>query len=233
MNAADRIAENLAQVRGRVADAAAISGTAAADITIVAVTKYVDVETTQMLFEAGCVDLGESRPQQLVEKATELSDPRIRWHLVGQLQRNKIRRTLPHAALIHSVDSQSTLLAIDRIGGELSITANVLLEVNTSGEQAKHGLSTDEVAPLLETAGELRHVHVQGLMCMAALSGDDDIARRNFRDLRALRDRLRASCPDSVSLDTLSMGMSGDFEVAIAEGATMVRIGSALFEGAI
>ena len=111
------------------------------------------------------------------------------------------------------------------------MTSRVLLEANISDDEAKHGLSPNDVASVLESAGSLQHVRIQGLMCMASLAGDDNVARSNFQDLRKLRDRLRVNCPNNVSLDDLSMGMSGDFEIAIAEGATMVRIGSALFEG--
>jgi PLP dependent protein len=225
---ANRIAENVAEIRGRIADAAARSGRAASDITLVAVTKYVSVDIIQPLVAAGCCDLGESRPQQLWERAPALADLPIRWHLIGHLQRNKIRRTLPLVTLIHSVDSPRLMAAVDE---ECTGPMPVLLEVNVSGETAKHGFSPDAIEPfLLELAG-YRNIAVRGLMCMAGLEGDLDAARRDFAALRELRDRLRPRCPMGVSLDELSMGMSGDFEVAIEEGATIVRIGSALFEG--
>jgi pyridoxal phosphate enzyme (YggS family) len=147
------------------------------------------------------------------------------------LQRNKVRRTLPHAALIHSVDSLATLTAIDRIASELQLVSRVLIEVNTSGDEAKDGILPGDVEPLLVSAAALSHVKVDGLMTMAALEGGGAVAQRNFASLRALRDELASRCPPNVSLSELSMGMSGDFGVAVEEGATMVRVGSALFEG--
>jgi len=231
MNKADRIAENLALVRERIATAAARSGRSPEKIMLVGVTKYVDAPVTRMLFAAGCRELGESRPQQLWEKAESLADADVRWHLVGHLQRNKIRKTLPRKPWIHSIDSAKTLEAVDRIAAELDLKADVFLEVNTSGEAAKHGLPPADVSQLLETAATLDHVRVHGLMTMASLTGGKDVARQNFADLRELRDRLAPNCPEDVSLRELSMGMSGDFEIAIEEGATIVRVGSALFDG--
>jgi uncharacterized pyridoxal phosphate-containing UPF0001 family protein len=209
--------------------------------------------------EAGCRDLGESRPQQLWERAEELADLPIRWHLIGHLQRNKVRRTLPLVAMLHSVDSPRLLAAIDEEchswGGSCTATPNraseeaavqlppqrpspfrsaplpMLLEVNISGETAKHGFTPEDIEPFLANVAEYRHVSIRGLMGMASLEGDLDVARREFAALRELRDRLRPHCPAGVTLDELSMGMSGDFEPAIEEGATIVRIGSALFEG--
>jgi len=230
---AARIAENVAHIRGRIADAAARSGRAASDITLVAVTKYVSAAEVRALVAAGCRELGESRPQQLWEKAAELADLPIQWHLIGHLQRNKVRRTLPLVAMIHSVDSPRLLAAIDADAGESPRPFPVLLEVNTSGETAKHGLQPGEVEPLLTELPRYRHVAVRGLMCMASLEGGPDAARRDFAALRQLRDRLRGRCPPGVALDELSMGMSGDFEIAIEEGATIVRVGSALFEAVV
>jgi PLP dependent protein len=276
-NASAQIAENVVGVRGRIAEAAARSGRAAGDVTLVAVTKFVLAETVRWVVEAGCHDLGESRPQELWQKAPALGDLPIRWHLVGHLQRNKVRRTLPLVAMIHSIDSQRLLAAVEeeaavqlppQHGGGADILVcpggacsagelPVLLEVNVSGETAKHGLKPEEVEPLLaelassrlslrersvdpaqlsrserrQIGADDRKVAVRGLMCMAALEGGSEEARRDFAALRELRDRLRPVCPPGHTLDELSMGMSGDFEEAIEEGATIVRVGSALFEG--
>jgi PLP dependent protein len=225
---AAQIAENVAQVRGRIADAAARSGRKPDDITLVAVTKYVSAEVVRPLVAAACLDLGESRPQKLWEKAEALAALPIRWHLIGHLQTNKIRRTLPLLAMIHSIDSPRLL---DAINAESNRPLPALLEVNTSGEAAKGGLSPEMVEPLLVQAAGCRNVAIRGLMCMAGLEGGLDVARRDFAALRELRDRLRRNCPPGVALDDLSMGMSGDYEIAIQEGATIVRVGSALFEG--
>jgi pyridoxal phosphate enzyme (YggS family) len=188
------------------------------------------------------VHLGESRPQELWKKAAEIQLQRaeasppsalseIHWHLVGHLQRNKVARTLPLVALIHSVDSRRLLAAInDAVDADNPQPVDVLLEVNTSGESAKHGLAPDEVERVLDAAPKYRHVIVLGLMTMAALEGGPSVAARNFATLRELRDKLKLNTQTNVVLNELSMGMSGDFEVAIKEGATIVRIGSLLWE---
>jgi PLP dependent protein len=226
-----RIAENLRQVREHIASAAVRSGRTGQEIQLVAVTKYVGTAEIRAVVAAGCAALGESRPQQLWERAEALADLPICWHFIGHLQRNKIRRTLPLAAMIHSVDSLRLVEALEQTAGELSLRVPVLLEVNTSGETAKGGFAPGEIEPELAALADFRHLEIRGLMCMAALEGGLDVARRNFAALRILRDRLRANCPANIALDELSMGMSGDYEVAIEEGATIVRVGSALFEG--
>ena len=228
---AQRIAENLRQVRQRIDAAAIRSGRRGQDIQLVAVTKYVGAAEIRAVVAAGCDVLGESRPQQLWERAEELADLQVHWHFIGHLQRNKIRRTLPLAAMIQSVDSPRLAEALEQTAAELSLRVPILLEVNTSRETAKGGFAPDDLEPELTKLAEYRHLEIRGLMCMAALEGGLDVARRNFADLRTLRDRLRALCPENVRLDELSMGMSGDYEIAIEEGATIVRVGSALFEG--
>lgn len=228
---AQRIADNLARVQERIADAANRCGRDVSDIVLVAVTKYVDDATTRAVYQAGCVDLGESRPQQLWSKGEALSDFKPRWHMVGHLQRNKVARTLPLTALIHSVDSLRLAQEIEREAGRLDCAANVLLEVNISGDSAKHGFQPVEVEPTIAAMSELANLNVQGLMTMAHREGGADVAGRDFASLRELRDRLEDYCPEKVSLAQLSMGMSGDFEAGVAEGATILRIGSALFEG--
>lgn len=230
-----RIAANLAAVRDRIAAAAGRSGRSAADVRLVAVTKYACDEAVAALIEAGCHDLGESRPQALWVRAERFRTPDIRWHLVGHLQRNKVARTLPLSALIHSVDSERLLAALDAEAGRLGRACDVLLEVNVSGDATKHGVAPGELAALVAAAEKCPRVHVSGLMTMAARESDAERARADFARLRRLRDELLASAghrplPANVRLSELSMGMSGDFEQAIEEGATIVRIGSALFE---
>ena len=229
------IADNLRRVQERIARAAEASGRAPDAVRLVAVTKYVDAAAAAGLVAAGCRDLAESRPQELWSKHGALgelasaSGERVHWHLVGHLQRNKVRRTLPLVEWIHSVDSERLLAAIDGEAPSHS-PVKVLLEVNTSGEAAKHGLAPDAVEPLLAAATRFPRVAICGLMTMAALEGGAAVAARNFASLRELRDRLRPCVPECVALDELSMGMSGDFEAAVREGATMVRIGTALWE---
>jgi pyridoxal phosphate enzyme (YggS family) len=228
---ARRIAQNLANVRTRIEAAATRSGRSGEAITLVAVTKYVSIDAAAEAVRAGCRDLGESRPQELWAKAAALADPAIRWHLVGHLQRNKVRRTLPIVHLIQSIDSQRLLAAIDAEAASLGRPVQALVEINISGEPAKTGLVPAELEPLLAYAATLQHVAIRGLMGMARLEGDAEAARRDFAALRELRDRLAPRVAPNVSLAELSMGMSGDFEAAIEEGATIVRLGSVLFEG--
>lgn len=231
-----RIADNVATVRQRMAAAAARSGRSADDVRLIAVTKYVGLAEVQALLNAGCFDLGESRPQELWQKAEALSSssPSLHrsshWHLIGHLQRNKVRRTLPLVSWFHSVDSLRLIEEIDREAALLGCQVKVLLEVNISGDESKHGFAASDLPPLLPRLASLPNVAVRGLMGMSALEGDADEARRNFADLRSLCERLRRAAPPNVAFEELSMGMSGDYEIAIEEGATMVRIGSALFE---
>jgi len=185
----------------------------------------VSTEIAGLLPELGVFDLGESRPQELWHKAACL--PRaIRWHMIGHLQRNKVVRTLPLAHLIHSVDSLRLLEALERQGRATS----VMLEVNASGEANKHGFGPFEMVSVAARLSELQHVQVFGLMTMAALQ-DPEACRREFKLLCNLRQRLRETLPPPHNLEHLSMGMSNDFEVAIEEGATFIRLGSVLFEG--
>jgi hypothetical protein len=231
MNERSPISENLARIQARIAEAAQRSGRAAGEVKLVAVTKYVDVDQVRELVDAGCHDLGEARPQELWRKAQAFSGQPIEWHLIGHLQRNKIARTLPLVRLIHSGDSLRLIEAIDAEAARAGLApVPLLLEVNVSGDTTKHGFKPDELPPLGEQLAALRFLEIRGLMCMAGREGSSQDARRDFERLRLLRDRLRANWPDRLVLDELSMGMSGDFEAAIEEGATIVRIGSALFE---
>ena len=226
-----RIAENLGRVRTAHGRSGPPAGRNAGDVRLLAVTKYVGAREIRALVDAGCNDLGESRPQQLWDRAAELGDLGVHWHLIGHLQRNKVRRTLPLVELIHSVDSPRLAAEIDAEAGQAARRAAILLEVNVSGEAAKHGFAPAEVEPFVAALAGYRNLDLRGLMCMAGLEGDLDDARREFAALRLLRDRLRPNGPAGIAMNELSMGMSGDFTVAIEEGATIVRIGSALFEG--
>ena len=227
---AQRLIDNLAQVRERIAIAALAAGRQPDEVRLIAVVKYVDVALARLLVAAGCGDLGESRPQELRAKAAALADSSVRWHMIGHLQRNKIRSTLPLAGLIHSVDSLRLLRALEDEAAAAGLTAHILLEVNVSGEPAKHGFDAPELSAAIEQVARLGHVRLEGLMCMAGLEGGAAAAERDFARLRQLRDEHRdrdAGGP----LTELSMGMSGDYEIAIRHGATMIRVGSALFEG--
>ncbi len=224
-----RLRDNLGQVRERIAAAAARAGRMTDAITLVAVIKRVPLEVVRAIVDAGCHQLGESRPQDLWSRSAALAGRAVEWHLIGHLQRNKVRRTVPLAAWIHSVDRLSLLEEVEKC--DLAAPLKVLVEINVSGDATKHGLPASQAEPFLLAAAAFQKTRVCGLMTMAAREGDLACARRNFADLRALAERLQPRMPDAIDLSELSMGMSGDFETAIEEGATMVRIGSALFEG--
>lgn len=230
-DAVQQIAENLTRIRQQVAEAAERSGRTAAEVTLIGVTKYVDLELTRSVLTAGCHDLGESRPQQLWSKAERMTDASVRWHLIGHLQRNKLARVMPHVHLLHSLDSLRLATEISAWATQRQHIARVLLEVNISGDDAKHGFAPGEAAAALELLQSQAGLEVCGLMTMASLQGGPPAARRDFAALRALRDQLRRQVAGGLSLPELSMGMSDDFVAAIEEGATCVRIGSALFAG--
>jgi pyridoxal phosphate enzyme (YggS family) len=219
------LAERLAAVEERLGRACDRAGRPRSDVTLVAVTKTTPVEVAALLPGLGLLDLGENRPQELWRKAAALPAT-VRWHLIGHLQRNKIERTLPLVHRIHAVDSLRLLQALE---AQAEKPVDVLLEVNATGEASKHGFRPDEVPGLADAIAGLRQVRVSGLMTMAALEEDPERCRPPFVLLRQLRDRLQAALGPEPRLEHLSMGMSNDFEVAVEEGATLVRLGTVLF----
>jgi PLP dependent protein len=229
------VTRNLADVRERIAKAAESTGRAPSEITLVGITKYVTPREIAALVDAGCTHLGESRPQQLWQRVEECQSlaSTLQWHLVGHMQRNKVSRTLQYNPLMHGVDSERLLAALDSEAAKQGIRPSVLIEVNCSGEAAKHGFSPDEVRRLVDSLGEYPQLDIRGLMTMAAHDAPTAAAASTFASLRHLRNEVAPLLPPTITLPELSMGMSGDFEIAIAEGATMVRVGSALWEGVV
>jgi len=225
------IRDNLARVRERIAAAAERVGRRAEEVRLVAVTKYVGPEEIRAVVKAGCHDIGESRPQELWDRAEELADLPIRWHMVGHLQRNKVRRTLPLLSELHSGDSPRLLRALEKEAAAHDVTLPVYLEVNISGDEEKHGFDSAALRDFLPDTAGLEHLRIRGLMAMSSREGGPDQARADFAALRELRDSLAGSAPAGLSLPELSMGMSGDFETGVEEGATVVRVGRTLFEG--
>jgi hypothetical protein len=225
-----RLAENIRSVRDRVTRAASLAGRAAGEVTLVAVTKRAPLDAVRALVEAGEHDLGENYPQELWTKAAALADLPVRWHHIGHLQGNKARRTLPLVRMIHGVDSLKLLLALDELTDSLGLVdpPAVCLQVNTSSEPSKHGWTAEALVSDSSTFAGVRHIPIVGLMTMAPLGAEGGAARPYFARLRELRDELARTI--GRPLPHLSMGMSGDFEAAIREGATLVRVGSALFE---
>lgn len=234
-----QFAENYRRLLDQLQETLQAAGRQLNEVTVVAVSKYVDVDETRLLAEAvaefaDVVHLGESRPQTLVEKAEHASrwtlegGKPIRWHLIGHLQRNKARRAVETADWIHSVDSLRLLKAIARHAHETSRSPQCLLEVNISGDESKHGFAPDEMPRVVEHLADLEHPpRVVGLMAMASREGGVEQAKRDFTAARQLWDELRLQRPES--FEHLSMGMSDDWPAAVAAGATIIRVGSALF----
>lgn len=234
MSPYDRISENLSRVRGRMAGACQRVGRDASSVRLVAVTKYARIEWVRDLISAGQDVLGESRPQQLAARASELAaegEGAVEWHMIGHLQRNKVDLVLPVAALTHSIDSQRLAYRVSSVAASREQPAVVLIEVNVSGEETKDGFAPDDLRASWEELCQLPGLDIRGLMTMAPRVDDPSLARPYFARLRELRDELAARSASDAALTELSMGMSGDFEVAIEEGATFVRVGSSLFEG--
>lgn len=224
------LTDRLRALEDRLRAACRRAGRDRAEVRLVAVTKSVPAEVAALLPPLGVLDLGESRPQELWRKAAALPAD-VHWHLIGHLQRNKVERTLPLVRLIHSVDSLRLLDAIEAEAARQGRPVAALLEVNASREASKHGFAPEAVPGLVPRLAALRHVSVRGLMTMAAPDDDAGRARPAFAALRRLRDRLRTDLGPGHPLEHLSMGMTGDFEVAVEEGATLVRVGTLLFEG--
>lgn len=222
------VADRWRQLAEHVARTAEENGRQASDVTIVGVTKYVGIDETRALLQAGCRDLGESRPQSLWSKAAELKDLNPRWHLIGHLQRNKARRTISWLELLHSLDSLRLAEQLDCDSSEVGCRVRALIEVNVTGDESKTGLKVDELWSLADSLCKLQNIDVIGLMGMAGR--ENTSPRVDFAMIRETLRELQKRVGSRFELKHLSMGMSGDFEDAIREGATIIRIGSALFE---
>jgi len=220
------IAENLERVREQIAGAAAKVGRAAGEIELVAIAKTHSADKVREAIEAGQTLFGESRVQEARAKIPELPS-NLRWHFVGHLQKNKIRHTLPLFEMIHSVDSLGLAQEINRIAEEQGMHPRVLLEVNVAGEGSKFGFKSETLRAEMEELLALQRLSILGLMTIPPLAEKAEASRKYFIQLRKLRDRLQAEF--LVDLAQLSMGMTQDFPVAIEEGATLVRVGTAIF----
>ncbi|MDO5581685.1 MAG: YggS family pyridoxal phosphate-dependent enzyme [Planctomycetia bacterium] len=235
-------------IKDRIARAAAKAGRSSDAVRLIAVSKYAGCTDgfVPALLEAGCFALGEGRPQNLLEKYDyftlhaaehQLPSVPIEWHLIGSLQRNKIRKLLPFVVLLHSIDSMKLLEALNRIADEEAEVGHLagkekidmLLEVNIAEEESKHGFDPSALISLIPQMKRFQRIRICGLMGMAALNAPDEKVRKQFALLRELRDQCNDRYPEFPDLKELSMGMSHDFEIAVEEGATYVRIGSSLY----
>jgi hypothetical protein len=220
------IQNQIHDIQKRIQDSAAKVGRNPSDILLLAVTKTVSIEKIQKAYDAGLKDFGENRVQEALEKISLLPWD-ARWHLIGQLQTNKINKTLGRFVLIHSIDSAELAQAVS--GRQVDHTQDVLLEVNTSGEASKSGVDPSQALLGAQTLSRLPHLKLKGLMTVGPLTEDLVKQRDAFKKLKELFEKIRAKKSRDDFFSILSMGMSGDFEAAIEEGSTLVRVGSAIF----
>jgi PLP dependent protein len=222
------VADNLRRVQADIASCALAAGRDPQEILLVAVSKTHPVALVQEALAAGLTAFGENRVQEMTEK--QPNAPGAAWHLVGQLQTNKVKYIASFVAMVHSIDSLKLLEELNRRAALAGRIIQGLVQVNISDEDQKNGVPAEDAAALLAQVGGYPNVKVAGLMGMASFSDDKALVRRQFRSLRELRDRLRLeTLPGNVQLEHLSMGMSGDYPIAIEEGATIIRVGSAIF----
>ena len=225
------IRSRLADVRERIARAASRAGRDPASIRLVAVSKTFDVEHIRAAADAGQVDFGENKVQEALQKMAGTADLLIRWHLVGHLQSNKARKAGAHFDAIHSVDDAALVSAVDAAALGAGRRPELLVQVDLAGEPTKHGVREEALGAVFDVAPACRAARVVGLMLLPPAAESPDEARGYFRALGAVRTRLLARGVEASMLSELSMGMSHDFEVAVEEGATMVRVGTAIFGG--
>ena len=240
---ANRIAKNLERIRQEISDACARAGRTPDGVAIVAVTKSVDIDTIKNCLKAGLTELGESRAQQLAERFAQLDDylqqrrdllqGQVRWHMVGHLQRNKVKQALTAADVIHSVDSLRLAEEISSRAEADERVVDMMLQINCTQEPQKSGCAVGAATHLAEMICSMRSVRLTGLMTMGPTSGDTDQTRRAFVRLREIFEEMKHEKIGGDSFRRLSMGMSGDYTIAVEEGATIVRIGTALFSSGV
>ena len=223
------IAENVARVRAQMAEAALRCGRNPKEIKLCAATKMNDAEAVRQAIAAGVDCCGENRVQELIAKLAENAYAGAPVHFIGHLQTNKVRQVVGKVDLIQSVDSAHLLRAVDREAGRQGIRQDILLEINLGNEASKGGFSPEEILPLLENFGEFSNVCVKGLMAIPPISRFPGENLEFFQKMRQISVDIRDIINDNVKVDCLSMGMSGDFEDAIAAGSTMIRVGTAIF----
>jgi hypothetical protein len=223
------LAERLAEVQRRIAAAARACGRPPEEIRLVAVSKTFPAEAVRQAAAAGVSEIGENYIQEAREKHDLLGDVPLKWHFIGHLQTNKAKYAARIFDLIHTVDSLRLALELDRCGRRLGKVQAVLIQVNLAGEATKSGVPAAEALPLVKAVAPLECVRVQGLMTLPPFFNEPERVRPFFAGLRALRERIREQAVPGVSMEELSMGMTGDFEAAVAEGATLVRVGTAIF----
>lgn len=222
------IKENLSAVEQNIQAACNRAGRLREEVTLIAVSKTKPVAMIEEVMAEGILDFGENKVQELTSKYEELPKE-LRWHLIGHLQTNKVKYVIDKAVLIHSVDSFKLAEQINKEAEKKGIISDILIEVNIAGEDTKYGATVDETCPLIMEIAKLKNLRVRGLMTIAPFVENPEKNREHFRNLRQLKVDIKMKNIDNVTMDVLSMGMTGDYEVAIEEGATMVRVGTGIF----
>ena len=222
------LADNYRQVLNNIQDACQAVGRDPKEVTLVAVSKTKPVEMLQQVYDAGARVFGENKVQEIMDKYDHLPGD-IRWQMIGHLQRNKVKYIVDKVDMIHSVDSYRLAQTIETEAAKKNVTVSVLLEVNVAEEESKFGLKMDEVLPLVQQISELPHVQVKGLMTIAPFVSNPEDNREIFRKLKKLSVDIEAKNINNTTMSVLSMGMTGDYMVAVQEGATMVRVGTGIF----
>ncbi|MBQ1608449.1 MAG: YggS family pyridoxal phosphate-dependent enzyme [Lachnospiraceae bacterium] len=222
------VQENLTQVEANIAAACKRAGRSRNEVTLIAVTKTKPVEMLQEAYDWGSRNFGENKVQEIMDKYDKLPSD-IRWHMIGHLQRNKVKYIVDKVCLIHSVDSYRLAEEINIQAKKRGVVVPILIEVNIADEQSKFGVRPEETMQLVREISSLDGVSIRGLMCIAPYVVDSEENRPFFRKIKALSIDIEKENIDNVSMDILSMGMTGDYEVAIEEGATMVRVGTGIF----
>jgi pyridoxal phosphate enzyme (YggS family) len=222
------IEENYRRVRDRVAEAAVKAGREPSEVTIVAVTKTHPAETVEAALAAGITDVGENRVQEFLSKEPGVTSP-CRWHFIGHLQTNKVGKVIGKFSMIHSVDSLKLAEKISGAGEREGISTDILVEVNTSGEESKFGLEIDRALEICEGIADLPALNLRGLMTVGPWVEDRAVLSKAFASLRRLGEKIGAAGIHGIAMEHLSMGMTDDFEIAIAEGSTIVRLGRVIF----
>lgn len=220
--------DNLIQVEQNIEEACRRAGRDRSEVTLIAVSKTKPMETLQEAYDLGVRVFGENKVQEMADKY-EVLPKDIRWHLIGHLQRNKVKYIIDKAVLIHSVDSLRLAQTIEKEAKKHNLTAHILIEVNVAREESKFGIFPEDLEALVDEIAKLPHIQVDGLMTIAPFVSDPEENRPVFRELRKLSVDISAKKVDNVNMSVLSMGMTNDYQVAIEEGATMVRVGTGIF----
>ena len=225
----ETISDNIRAVRQRIDDACRRVGRNPNEVTLIAVTKAFDSTRITEAVREGVCDIGENFVQELLGKREQVLDGNIRWHFIGHVQTNKVKSLVEVVHLIHSVDSYRVAEEVEKRASKVGRTVDVLLEVKTTGEATKYGVPPEEAAALVKKIAPFEHVRIRGLMTIGPFSPDPEESRPCFRKLRELSESILGQSIENVEMTHLSMGMTNDFEVAVEEGATLVRLGTALF----